>query len=233
MIWIGTSGFQYPEWKGDFYPEKMPAAKMLSFYAQHFSTTEINYTFRQLPSEKTLSNWLAQTPDTFRFTLKALQRITDFQRLRNCEDLTRAFLVAAQKLGSKRGALLFQLPPQFKCDVPVLDDFLALLPKTAKAAFEFRDASWFCDATYATLQRHHAALCIAESETLATPVVFTAKTTYFRLRKVNYTTKELKRWAEIIRAQGGKLEDVYVYFKHEETGTGPRLAKELMKLILS
>jgi uncharacterized protein YecE (DUF72 family) len=199
MIWIGTSGFQYPEWKGTFYPEKMLAARMLPYYAGHFSTTEINYTFRQLPSDKTLSNWMTQTPEQFRFTLKALQRITDFQRLKNCENLTQAFVAAALKLGSKRGAVLFQLPPSFKCDLPVLNDFLALLPESLTTAFEFHDQSWFCDSIYDALRRHNATLCIAESETLQTPVVFTGTAGYFRLRPVDYTTPELHRWANIIR----------------------------------
>jgi uncharacterized protein YecE (DUF72 family) len=231
VIWIGTSGFQYPEWKGNFYPEKMPAAKMLAYYSERFPTTEINYTFRQLPSDKTLANWLAQTPDHFRFTLKALQRITDFQRLKNCEDLLRAFLDAAMKLGTKRGALLFQLPPQFKCDLRVLEDFLALLPKSAAAAFEFRDTSWFSEPVFEALRRHNAALCIPDSEKLTTPAVFTGSAGYFRLRRVDYTPTELRQWAEIIRHQSSRLTDIYVYLKHEEAGTGPRLAKELMTML--
>ncbi len=231
MIWIGTSGFQYAEWKGNFYPEKMPTARMLAYYAEHFPTTEINYTFHQLPSDKTLSNWATQTPEQFRFTLKALQRITDFQRLRNCEELTRVFIAAALKLGSKRGALLFQLPPSFKCDLPVLNNFLSLLPKSVTAAFEFRDKSWFCDDVYETLRRHNATLCIAESDTLQTPVVFTGTAGYFRLRRVDYTTDELQRWAGIIHKQASRLADIYVYFKHEDAGTGPRLSKQLMTML--
>ena len=231
MIWIGTSGFQYPEWKGIFYPEKMPATKMLAYYARRFPTTEINYTFRQLPSDKTVANWLAQTPERFRFTLKALRRITEYQRLQNCEELTREFIAAAMKLGIKRGTLLFQLPPQFKCDLQVLKAFLALLPKAVTAAFEFRDKSWFCDPVYDALRRHDATLCIAESETLLTPTVFTGTTGYFRLRRVDYTTPELQRWADIIREQASRLEDIYIYLKHEEAGTGPRLAKQLMTML--
>jgi uncharacterized protein YecE (DUF72 family) len=225
MIWIGTSGFKYSEWKGSFYPTKMPPAKVLSFYSQHFPTTEINYTFRRLPSHKTLANWLAETPEQFRFTLKALQRITDYQRLQNCEESVRDFVDAALKLGPKRGALLFQLPPQFKWDLPLLKDFLALLPPSVVAAFEFRDASWFTDAVYDALRRHHAAFCIADSGKLTTPTVFTSATGYFRLRRVDYTPAELRRWAETIRDQSSRLTDIYVYLKHEEAGTGPRLAK--------
>ncbi|MGN6552504.1 MAG: DUF72 domain-containing protein [Verrucomicrobiota bacterium] len=231
MIWIGTSGFQYPEWKGSFYPEKMPATKMLTFYGQRFATTEINYTFRRLPSDKSISNWLAQTPERFRFTLKALQRITDFQRLQNCEELTGELLAAAMKLGEKRGALLFQLPPSFKCDLPVLRDFLALLPRSVSAAFEFRHKSWFCDATYETLRDHNVTLCIAESEKLATPTVFTGSAGYLRLRCADYTNTRLRQWANIIEEQKSRLADIYIYFKHEEAGTGPRFAKELSAML--
>lgn len=231
MIWIGTSGYQYAEWKGIFYPEKTPATKMLTYYAQNLPTTEINYTFRRLPSDKTLANWVAQTPEQFRFTLKALRSITDFQRLRNCGAQTQAFVEAALKLGNKRGALLFQLPPSFKCDVSVLRDFLGLLPKSVTAAFEFRDNSWFCDPVYDALKAHDAVLCIAESETLLTPTVFTGKSAYFRLRRVHYTKSEIKRWAEVISERASQLDNVYVYFKHEETCTGPRLARQLMALL--
>jgi uncharacterized protein YecE (DUF72 family) len=231
MIWIGTSGFLYPEWKGSFYPAKMPTTKMLSFYSQRFPTTEINYTFRQLPSDKALANWLAQTPEKFRFTLKALRRITEFQRLKGCEELLRDLIGAAMKLGPKRGALLFQLPSSFKCDLPGLEDFLALLPKSAAAAFEFRHTSWFNDSVFDALRRHDTALCIADSEKLTTPTVITASTAYFRLRRVNYTSVELRRWAEVIREQSSRLADIYIYLKHEEAGTGPRLAKQLMEML--
>ena len=229
MIWIGTSGFQYPEWKGSFYPAKMPAAKMLAYYSQRFATTEINYTFRQLPSDKTLANWRAQTPERFLFTLKALQQITEFQRLKNCEELLRGLLDAAAKLGPKRGALLFQLPPSFKCDLPVLEDFLALLPMDARAAFEFRHTSWFTDAVFEALQRRNAMLCIADSDKLTTPPVVTADACYLRLRQANYSATELSRWVEVIGLHSEQRADTYVYFKHEEAGTGPNLASELMK----
>jgi uncharacterized protein YecE (DUF72 family) len=163
--------------------------------------------------------------------LKALQRITDFQRLQNCAELTSAFIAAASKLGAKRGALLFQLPPSFKYDLPVLNDFLDLLPKSVTVAFEFRDQSWFCEPTYDALHRHHATLCIAESEKLQTPTVFTGPAGCLRLRRVNYTTSELQRWADLIREQASRLADIYVYLKHEEAGTGPRLAKQLMAML--
>lgn len=127
--------------------------------------------------------------------------------------------------------LLFQLPPSFKCDLSVLEDFLALLPKSAAAAFEFRHTFWFTDSVFDTLRRHNTALCIAESETLTTPTVFTSSTAYLRLRRVNYTSAELRRWAKAVQDQLSRLTDIYVYFKHEETGTGPRLAKQLMEML--
>jgi uncharacterized protein YecE (DUF72 family) len=230
-ILIGTSGFQYAEWKGGFYPADLSAAKMLAYYSQRFPTTEINYTFRRLPSDKTLANWQDQTPEGFRFTLKALQRITDYRRLRNCGDLLKSFLAAAVKLGTRRGALLFQLPPNFKCDLPVLEDFLAELPLDSRAAFEFRHVSWFIDGVFEALRRRNAALCIADSEGLTTPAVFTSALGYFRLRRGDYTATELRRWAKMIGDSSSRLRDIHVYFKHEETGTGPRLAKKLMKML--
>jgi uncharacterized protein YecE (DUF72 family) len=231
MIWIGTSGFQYPEWKGTFYPDKMSPPKMLEYYAAHFPTTEINYTFRRLPSEKSIANWLAQTPAQFRFTLKAPEQITHHRRLKECEPSLHAFAAVAAKLKPKLGALLFQLPPKFECDTAVLDDFLAAVPPGLTAAFEFRHESWFIPSMYETLRRHQATLCIADTDELKTPKLFTGPAGYFRLRRVNYTPAELKEWAAIIREQATKLTDIYVYLRHEESGTGPRLGKQLMELL--
>jgi uncharacterized protein YecE (DUF72 family) len=231
MIWIGTSGFQYSEWKGKFYPEKMPLPKMLAFYSERFPTTEINYTFRRSLTDKTVANWLAQTPERFRFTLKAPERITHHQRLKDCESVLQSFAGTALKFGPKRGALLFQLPPQFKCDLPVLEDFLASVPKPVLAAFEFRHASWFTDPVFDALRRHNATLCIADTEQLATPIIVTNATGYFRLRRLPYSSDDLRRWAETIRDHSTRLTDTYVYFKHEETGAGPRLAMELMEML--
>jgi uncharacterized protein YecE (DUF72 family) len=226
MIWIGTSGFQYPEWKGSFYPEKISAAKMLPFYAKHFPTTEINYSFRRIPSDKTLTNWKALTPEKFRFGFKALQEITHIKKLRECEGLLAAFSNALAGMNEKLGPILFQLPPFFKKDLPLLKDFLGALPKELNCAFEFRHPSWFDDETFAALKSHNAALCIAESEKLATPLAFTANFAYFRLRREDYTRKDISRWAKVIHQP--QLSDTYVYFKHEETGTGPKFAKQLI-----
>ena len=231
MIWVGTSGFQYSEWKGNFYPEKLSPKKMLAFYGERFNSTEINYTFRRIPSETTLANWSAETPAEFRFSLKAPQSITHIKQLRDCELLVQKFADAVQALGPKLGVTLFQLPPSFKCDLPLLNDFLAVLPPKQKAAFEFRHESWFNDETYAVLRSRAATLCIADSEKLHTPVVFTASFAYLRLRDEGYVDSDIQRWAEIIRKQKNSLEDIYVYFKHEEQGLGPAFAQKLLQAL--
>ncbi|HYB34260.1 MAG TPA: DUF72 domain-containing protein [Steroidobacteraceae bacterium] len=225
--WIGTSGYNYPEWKGSFYPEKMPAAKMLPFYAQAFSTVEINYTFYRIPNQKTLAGWDRETPEGFRLTLKAPKRITHIAKLRNCAELLEYFLKTAATLGPKLGAILFQLPPYFRKDLAVLDQFLALMPPGCCAAFEFRHASWMDAQVFARLRARNLALCIADSEKFSTPVEITASYGYFRLRDEGYMPDDLKRWAGVIHATTAACSDVYVYFKHEEAGKGPQFARLL------
>lgn len=224
---IGTSGFQYPEWKGKFYPETMPPAKMLPFYAEHFATTEINYTFRRIPSVATLEKWSLATPPHFSFALKAPQKITHWSKLRDCAETTEVFLAVTKLLGVKRGPILFQLPPNFCRDVAVLADFLSTLPTDVQAAFEFRHESWFDDKVFALLQRHNAALCVAESDDFATPLVSTANFGYLRLRRTEYSTRDISTWAKRIAAQGKEWKETFIYFKHEDTGTGPIFAKKL------
>jgi uncharacterized protein YecE (DUF72 family) len=228
MIWVGTSGFQYPEWKGKFYPETLSTAKMLPYYAEHFSTTEINYSFRRIPSEKTLANWSAATPEQFRFTLKAPQEITHFRKLQDCAAVLARFCEALKTLGPKLGVVLFQLPPFLKNDNDLLKDFLATLPANLQAAFEFRHDSWFNDDTFAALKAKNIALCIADTEELQTPVVVTADYGYFRLRNPAYIKKDIAHWAKTIAGQKKNSKDTYVYFKHEETGTGPKFARQLL-----
>ena len=169
-VLVGTSGYNYPEWRGTFYPEKFSTDKMLAYYAERFPTVEINYTFYRMPNEKLLAGWSAGTPEHFSFTLKAPRRITHDAKLQRCEDLTQAFCRTAQTLGPKLGTLLFQLPPTFKQDVPVLRDFLELLPTDIRAAFEFRHASWHDPAVFAELRARNVALCVADSEKMSTPV---------------------------------------------------------------
>jgi uncharacterized protein YecE (DUF72 family) len=227
-VWVGTSGYNYPEWKGSFYPETMPAAKMLPYYAERFPTVEINYTFYRTPTEKILDGWNAATPERFKLTLKAPKRITHDARLRDCADRVQSFLETAATLGPKLGALLFQLPPNLKKDLALLDAFLAAFPPRVCAAFEFRHASWLDDEVYARLREKNLALCVADSEKLSTPVEITADYGYFRLRDEGYTPDDIARWAETIGEKTSGCGDVFVYFKHEEEGKGPEFARLLI-----
>ena len=229
--WVGTSGFQYAEWKGKFYPEDLPAARMLPFYAEHFSTTEINYTFHRIPAAKTIENWNKLTPPTFRFGLKAPQKITHWSKLRDCGDTMRYFHDITSGLGEKLGPVLFQLPPNFKKDTFVLADFVNSLPPGMHAAFEFRHESWFSDEVWQILKKGNVALCIADTESLATPKVATADWGYVRLRREDYARIDIERWADFVREQKERWSDAYVYFKHEEAGIGPKLAKQMMELL--
>lgn len=228
-IWVGTSGYNYPEWKGTFYPQKLPTNKMLPYYAERFSTVEINYTFYRMPNEKILAGWARETPEPYKLTLKAPKRITHDARLRDCAQPLGVFLRVAGTLGPKLGAILFQLPPFFRKDLKVLDGFLAELPESLCATFEFRHASWLDDEVYARLKARNLALCIADSGKSSTPVKLTADYAYFRLRDEGYTPEDIAKWARTIRAETGQCRDVYVYFKHEESGTGPEFARLLMK----
>ena len=226
--WIGTSGFQYPEWKGKFYPEKMAPAKMLAFYAAEFRSTEVNYTFRSMPSAKTIDRWRDETPEDFRFSLKAPQRITHFAKLRRCGETVNEFREAVKGLGTKLGPVLFQLPETFRADAGLLREFLQSLPKGLRAAFEFRHESWFTEDVYTALSESNAALCIAESEDLATPRVVTADFGYLRPRRGGYTEEEIRDQAKFIQNQAGSWSDAFVYYKHEETAAGPGFAKALI-----
>jgi uncharacterized protein YecE (DUF72 family) len=230
-LWVGTSGYNYPEWKGTFYPQKMPAAKMLPYYAQHFQTVEINYTFYRTPNEKILAGWSSETPENFKLTLKAPKRLTHIARLRECGDLLAYFLKTAATLGPKLGAILFQLPPYFRKDLEVLDGFLQLLPEGTCAAFEFRHASWMDADVFARLRAQDIALCIADSEKFSTPVEITASYGYFRLRDEGYKPEDLARWAQVIRERAAHCSNVFVYFKHEESGIGPQFAKILLEAL--
>src|SRR5947199_7722993 len=180
-FWIGTSGFQYTEWKGNFYPEDLAARKMLPFYAERLLTTEINYTFHRIPAPKTIDNWKQLTPDNFRFALKAPQKITHWSKLRDCADTLDYFCKVISGLGDRLGPVLFQLPPTFKKDADVLSSFLRELPST-RAAFEFRHESWFNDEIYELLKSRTIAVCIAHTETIGTPKTITAKSGHLRPR---------------------------------------------------
>jgi uncharacterized protein YecE (DUF72 family) len=225
-VLVGTSGYNYPEWRGTFYPEKFSTDKMLAYYAGRFATVEINYTFYRIPSEKLLAGWSAGTPGHFSFTLKAPRRITHDSKLQRCEDLTQAFCRTAQTLGAKLGTLLFQLPPTFKQDLAVLRSFLELLPGGIRAAFEFRHPSWHDPAVFAELRARNVALCVADSEKMSTPVEMTADYAYFRLRDEGYQQADIERWAQVIARLD--VREAFVYFKHEEQGLGPEFAQRLI-----
>ena len=226
-VQVGTSGYNYPEWRGTFYPEKFSADKMLPYYAGRFPTVEINYTFYRLPTDTLLAGWAAATPDGFTFTLKAPRRITHDSKLQHAEDALQTFCRTARTLGPRLATLLFQLPPTFKKDRDVLRAFVELLPEGTRAAFEFRHPSWFDADVFDTLRSRNVALCIADSERLSTPVEMTAGYAYFRLRDEGYQQADIERWAETIRGLPA-VDDVFVYFKHEEQGLGPEFAKRLI-----
>ena len=226
-VHVGTSGYNYPEWRGTFYPEKFSTDKMLAYYAERFSTVEINYTFYRMPNEKLLAGWAAGTPEQFSFTLKAPRRITHDSKLQRCEELTQTFCRTALTLGRKLGLLLFQLPPNYKKDADVLRAFTELLPDGTRAAFEFRHPSWFDDDVFEVLRARRLALCVADSEKLSAPVTMTADYAYFRLRDEGYQQDDIERWGRTIRDLAG-VSDAYVYFKHEEQGLGPEFAKRLI-----
>jgi uncharacterized protein YecE (DUF72 family) len=232
VIYVGTSGYNYPEWKGSFYPENLPAAKMLPYYAERFSTVEINYTFYRMPTAKLVAGGAAQVPADFKFTLKASKRITHDRRLRDTADLVRGFCEAASELGPQLGAVLFQLPPNFKKDLQVFDAFLETLPPRLCGAFEFRHESWLDEEVYARLRDRHLALCIADSETRSTPVIATADYAYLRLRDEGYTEQHIAEWAERVNQLAASCRDVYVYFKHEDEGKGAEFGR-LLKDMLS
>ncbi|MGH7948785.1 MAG: DUF72 domain-containing protein [Candidatus Binataceae bacterium] len=230
QIRIGTSGFSYKEWLGGFYPPKLPGTKMLEHYAAtRLAAVEINYTFRSMPKRTMLEKWASQTPARFRFALKAPQRITHFARLRGVEDATRHFADVASALDERLGPALFQLPPDFKRDVPLLTEFLALIRHTLRAAFEFRSTSWFDDSTLQALRDGGAALCINESEKIQSPIERTAPYVYLRLRREDYDDQGLKTWAECISRLADDAEEIYVFFKHAQHA--PELALKLRAML--
>lgn len=230
QLFAGTSGWAYPSWKPDFYPQKLAQKKFLNHYATQLNAVEVNFTFRQLVKETTLQNWLAETPAGFRFTIKAHQVITHIKRLKGTEDFVPRFLATIEPLASasKLGPVLFQLPPNLKVDLEVLRGFLAILPKRLQAAFEFRHTSWFSDETYGALREHNAALCVAETEDMTTPEVTTADFNYYRFRKPNYPPDERKAMVERIEQHLHAGRDVFAYFKHEDTPEGAIYARELL-----
>jgi uncharacterized protein YecE (DUF72 family) len=228
-FFVGTSGFSYKEWKGSFYPEDLPPDQMLRYYASKLPAVEINNTFYRMPKASLLATWAEQVSDGFRFVLKASQKITHHKRLKEAGPEVEYFFRVASTLGDRLGPALFQLPPNLKKDLPRLTDFLALLPPASRSAFEFRHESWFDEEVFAALSAKGAALCIAEDEDLATPLQSTVGWGYLRLRRQDYDEAMIAEWAKKIASQ--KWDEMYVFFKHEEGGAGPRLAGRLLELM--
>jgi uncharacterized protein YecE (DUF72 family) len=228
-FFVGTSGYSYKEWKGSFYPEKLPQSEMLGYYAQRFSTVEVNNTFYRMPNPTVLESWAAQVPAEFRFVLKAPQLITHFKRLNGVEEAIDSFLRTASVLKQRLGSLLFQLPPNFKKDISRLDGFLDLIKGGPSIAFEFRHESWLENDVFALLRANNCALCVADSEELpAARLVNTANWGFVRLRRARYPKPQLVKWIDAMNAQQWK--GAYVFFKHEDTGTGPKLAARFLEL---
>ncbi len=232
-LFAGTSGFSYPAWKPDFYPKDVPAKKFLEYYATRLNSVEVNYTFRQLPSAKTLGGWLEATSGEFAFSCKAHMRLTHIMKMKDAGTFTELFLQTLEPLRAARrlGPVLFQFPPTFKYDLPRLDEYLPLLPNDIRFAFEFRHASWLNDTVYERLAKSNIALCLAESDKLEVPKVFTADFVYSRLRKADYDDAARGELASQVRTLLDAGRDAYVYFKHEDDPRGALWAEELLRSV--
>ena len=226
---VGTSGYSYKEWKGSFYPEKLAPKDMLHFYAERLPAVEINNTFYRLPNERVLTSWAEQVPESFRFSLKASRRITHFKRLKNAEEETEYLLRTTRALGDQLGAILFQLHPNLRLDLPRLESFVQLLPEGFPAAFEFRHESWLDDGVIALLRDRNLALCVSDGEAAAPDELLgSAGWGYLRLRRPDYERADLARWAQRIAAEDWG--QAFVFFKHEDEAAGPRLASEFLEV---
>ncbi|MBI3781782.1 MAG: DUF72 domain-containing protein [Deltaproteobacteria bacterium] len=230
-FWVGTSGYNYKEWRGNFYPSDLSEQDMLKYYAQRLTTVEINYTFYRMPTVRVLQGWAKETPESFMLTLKAPRRITHDLRLRDASDPLTYFCDTAKVLKSKLGAMLFQLPPFLKKDVSRLEDFLHQLPPGFRPAFEFRNSTWFADDVYECMRRFDVALCVSDREEHSAPLERTANFGYFRLRRPEYSDADLVKWAQHLVDASSSWEDIFVYFKHEAAGKGPALAEKLVNLL--
>jgi uncharacterized protein YecE (DUF72 family) len=228
-LYVGTSGYSYKEWKGSFYPEKIPAVEMLSYYASRLPAVELNNTFYRLPQRTMVESWKTQVPEDFRFSVKATQRITHFKRLKEAAAETKYMLETVSALEDRLGVVLFQLPPNMKKDLERLETFLRDLPVETPAAFEFRHPTWFEDDVLELLRSQNRALCVSDTDDMPTSHIDkTADWGYLRLRRVQYSEADLAAWVERIRAQQWKT--AFVFFKHEDEGTGPKLAAQFINL---
>ncbi len=229
-FYVGTSGYAYKEWKGKFYPEKIPAGKMLGFYSGLLNTVEINNTFYRMPKESVVLSWSKEVPERFVFAMKAPQVITHLKRLRDVLEETDYFFRTLSVLGQKLGPVLFQFPKSFRVNRPVLQDFLGLIPRGSECAIEFRNSSWLDDEILNLLHENGASLCIADAdENPATEIARTAQWGYLRLRRSDYKDADLSKWLERILSQ--KWEKAFIFFKHEEEAKGPEMALRFRELV--
>ena len=232
MLYVGTSGYSYREWKGSFYPDKIRTKDMLSYYASRLQAVELNNTFYRMPQRSIVETWNSQVPDNFRFTVKAPRRITHSKRLKGVSRETKLLLNRVSPLDKRLAAVLFQLPPNMEKDLKRLERFLKYFPADTPAAFEFRNPTWFDDEVLALLRSKNRALCVSDTDEM--PVNHIDKTAdwgYMRLRRVNYSEAELKEWVERVRDQ--KWKRTFIFFKHEDEGTGPKLAAQFLGLCRS
>jgi uncharacterized protein YecE (DUF72 family) len=225
-IWFGTSGFSYKEWKGKFYREDLPNRGMLHYYATRLNSVEIDSTFYRMPTASTLETWKAETPDSFRFTIKASQQITHRQRLKVPSDALDYLVGVVPTLGDRLGLMLYQLPPFFRADLSRLEAFLSRLPRGIRAAFEFRHDSWFARETYSLLERYNVALCIHDADDHTTPMILTTDCAYVRLRRSHYEPQLREEWQNRFREWSGKGVEVFAYIKHEDNPDAPLIALE-------
>jgi uncharacterized protein YecE (DUF72 family) len=231
QLYAGTSGWAYPSWKPEFYPEKLAQKNFLKHYSTQLNTVEVNFSFRQLLKDTTVQKWIDETPPGFRFSIKAHQVITHIKRLKSTDDFVPRFLRTIEPLAhaGKMGTVLFQLPPNMKADAKLLEDFLATLPRGVPSAFEFRHASWFTDEIFELMKKCNRALCVAETEERVTPDVVTADFCYYRYRKPTYTPEERRAMVDRLREHRTAGRDAYAYFKHEDTPQGALYAVEVLK----
>ena len=230
---VGTSGWHYEDWRGRFYPEKLPKASWLEFYAREFSTVELNNTFYRLPSEKAVKTWHDSSPQGFTFSVKASRYITHIKRLKGSEESLDAMFDRVGPLEDKLGPILWQLPPSVHRDDRILDEFLAILPKARQHVFEFRHESWFREGVFDILREHNAAFCVLDQPDMTCPLVATSDFAYFRFHGASdmysskYPDEELLKWAEKIRGLARSLESVYIYFNNDVRGYAVENARTL------
>jgi uncharacterized protein YecE (DUF72 family) len=229
-VLAGTSGFAFAEWKPGFYPADLRGDRMLAFYGEHLPTVEINVSFYRMPTGKMLEDWTAQTPPQFRFAIKAHRRITHVKRLRDVDEDVRWLCERVTELGERLGPVLFQLPPSLRCDLALLESFLATLRPLPYVAMEFRHVTWHQDAVYDLLRRHRVALCIAEDEKSCEPLVHTAPFGYYRLHRLQYTHAQLETWADHLRSHA-QIRPAFCYFTHETGPEAVTYARALMDLV--